>query len=141
MNTQYIINIVLISIIILIFILCKYILTNNKIDKMELNLKEYEIRISSEISDDTFELLDNFISREFSDYIVLNVAYRNLDYINDDLQDKIRREVAYNVTERMSSTLLSKLSVIYNTSIIEKIIAEKVYITTMSYVLEKNSIK
>ena len=45
------------------------------------------------------------------------------------------------VTERMSNAMFDKLSIIYDMSVIEKIIGEKVYLMTLNYALQNNAVQ
>ena len=62
----------------------------------------------------------------------------NLGYIDSDKEDDIRRGLAEMVTSRISNNALEKLSQFYNIANIADIIADKIYITGMSYVVDHN---
>jgi len=112
------------------------------IKKRELDLKEYELNISSNIEDDTFALLDKVIQECFTEYTVLNIEYRNdIDYVDADLEKIITQDVAHKVVDRISPTLISKISLVYNIDNFDKLLSERVYLFTMQFSIQKNSVK
>lgn len=111
-------------------------------NKKESNrISEYTTNINSEVSESIPELIEGLIIDCFQDYIVLNVEYQQINYIDDTLESKITKEVGALVAQRISPALLSKISTYYSLKEIGSIISDKVYLTVLNYVLEKNSIK
>lgn len=126
---------------ILFLSLSYYMINTIKIKNKELNLREYDLNINSDINDDIFILLDKIIQECFSEYTILNLEYRNIEYINEELEQLITQEVAHRVIDRISPTLISKISLIYNISNFDQLLSERVYLATMAYSLQKNELK
>lgn len=110
-------------------------------NKRRLILDEYEININTNISEDKFRLLDLIITECFSEYTVLNINYKNIEYINSDLEHEIVREVSAKIIERLSPVMLTQLGLVYNTESMAKIISERVYLHTIGFVMEHNVVK
>ena len=62
-----------------------------------------------------------------------------MNYITDSSQKEITKDVLSSVLETISPLFKKHLSIIYNTDVIDQIIADKVIMTVMSYVIETNS--
>lgn len=121
--------------------LCIAFIMYYKIKQRVLRLKEYEININANIDSTIQDLLEAFVAECFNDYIVLNVAYRQIEFINDEMEDKIRKGVADLVADRMSSAMLDKLSLYYNVQSIGEVISNKIYLQVLDYTLNNNAIK
>jgi hypothetical protein len=111
------------------------------IKNKELSLREYEVNINSNITDESFKLLDVIIQDCFAEYTVLNIEYKEIDYINADLEKTITQDVAHKVIERVSPSLMAKLSLVYNTKNFTQLLSERVYLHTLDYSIKKNSVK
>lgn len=129
-----------ILIIILSYIFSLTLLNFRKIkeSKKMVMLREYEINMNCSVSMDIVEQLDQMIMNCFNEYMILNIEFRELDYINKEIEDIIVREVAHMVIDRMSPMYLNKISLIYNKASLSDMISKKVYLYTMNYVLNKN---
>lgn len=103
-------------------------------------LLEYQINISTELTDSMPELIDRIVQETFKEYSLLNLEYKQ-DYINEEQEGNILKEVSTLVSNRISPALLSKFSLYYNLDHISDIIGNKIYLTVMGYVMDKNSIK
>ena len=111
-------------------------------NKKEINkLTEYSINISASIDETIPQLIEAIVSECFNEYIVMNIEYQQIQYINAELETKILKEVGALVAKRMSPAMLSKLSLYYNLKHISEIISDKLYIIVLNYVLEHNSTK
>lgn len=107
----------------------------------ELLLKEYEINISSDTSDEIIEILEKIIQECFMEYTILNIEYKEVSYIDAELEKEIVKAVSYKVAERLSDALLSKIALVYNINNISKLISERTYLHVINYSIEKNGIK
>lgn len=115
------------------------LLTNStKLISKWLSIKEYQV--NTNIQNIDFELLDKIIATSFDEYVLLN-GYAYADYIDNETENKINREITEIVKSRISPAILDKLSVIYNLDTISEIIARKIYIYTTAFVVEKNKPK
>lgn len=108
--------------------------------KKEINdLTRFSINISANIDDTIPKLLDLIIGEAFADYQALNTAYKESYYITDDDEKKLRDGLASAVSERLAGPTMDKLSLYYNAPELAKIIADKIYIVVLSYVVNHNT--
>lgn len=106
-----------------------------------IRLSQYSINSQAVIDDAIPQLLNDIIDECFTDYKILVLAPRQESYITPEREDEIRKDLIGKIVERLSPMSLDKLSLRYNISNIDRIIADKVYIAVTSYVVETNSIK
>lgn len=117
-------------------IMCTFsILHRRKIEKMTM----YQLHTGSVIDMSIPELLSIVINESFDDYKIKELLPLNEDYINSEREAEIRRGLTSLVTSRISEAILDKLSLFYNIENIAEILADKIYITVMNYVLEHNT--
>lgn len=117
-------------------IMCTFsILHRRKIEKMTM----YQLHTGSLIDMSIPELLSIVINESFDDYKIKELLPLNEDYINSEREAEIRRGLTSLVTSRISEAVLDKLSLFYNIENIAEILADKIYITVMNYVLEHNT--
>lgn len=140
-SNPYLINLLLILIYLLLLAIILYIFKKVQNLKKQLNLKEYEINVSTTIDDNTFGLLDKLISDCFLEYVVLNVEYKEVQYIDSELEKEITKAVSYMVIERLSPTLITKISLVYNVNNITDLVSKRVYLQVVNYSIEKNMTK
>lgn len=116
------------------------IIGNLLIEIKKIKINEFSSNINSKIDEKTFELLDKIIEESFSEYIILNVEYKDIEYVDNKLEKEITTNVSHLVAERLSKTLINKISLVYNVDNLPKLIAEKVYLHTLNYTINKNSL-
>jgi hypothetical protein len=121
-------QIVLISGVVLYILVCLNRAINIYNDKIK-----YEY-----FSKDVVDMLDKLIQDTLTEYILLNRAYEKTIYINSDEENKIRSEVSDMVVTRLSPTLKNKLALYYNEYSISYILANKIYMAVLAYVLQNN---
>ena len=114
------------------------VILNHKHFQSSERLTRYQINVSSQIDGSIPQILDLIINDCFDDYKVKFLVPLNLGHINSEEEDNIRRGLAEMVTARISNNTLEKLSVFYNIANIADIIADKIYINVMAYVVEHN---
>lgn len=112
-----------------------------KNNKEKNRLREYDININADMKDSISDLLESLVSECFNEYILLNVEYKDITYVNAELEAQIMKGVGEMVAKYISPVMLTKMSVYYNLRYISEIISDKVYIVTLNYVLEKNAMK
>ena len=100
---------------------------------------EHRLHISAQIDKTIPELLEYIIQESFRDYEATTLVPLNEDYINEEREKEIRAELVNIVGERISPITLEKIAIFYNEDNIAKVIADKIYITVMTYVVEHNS--
>lgn len=130
-----VISVVLLAIIgMLIFV----IISNWKHRKNMERLTMYQINVTSTIDSSIPEILSMVIRECFEDYQIKSLLPLEEGFINSTREAEIRRGLVEIVTSRLSSATLDKLSLYYNIKNIADIIADKVYITVLNYVIKHN---
>ena len=112
---------------------------NYKYRKIMIQQSEHRLHISAQIDKTIPELLEYIIQESFRDYEATTLVPLNEDYINEEREKEIRAELVNIVGERISPIALEKIAIFYNEGNIAKVIADKIYITVMNYVVEHNS--
>lgn len=126
-------------VVLMIFGVCVLaVILNHKHFQSSERLTRYQINVSSQIDGSIPQILDLIINDCFDDYKVKFLVPLNLGHINSEEEDNIRRGLAEMVTARISNNTLEKLSIFYNIANIADIIADKIYINVMAYVVEHN---
>lgn len=106
----------------------------NKLEELSL----YQIHIQATIDESIPEVLDLVIRESFNDYQLKSLYPLNEGYINSDREAEIRGELIALVSSRISNAALDKISLFYNIANIADVIADKIYIAVMNYVIEHN---
>ena len=104
-------------------------------------LTKYQINISADIDKRIPDILLLMIQECFEDYKIKILVPLDEGHINSEREDAIRRDLTTIVATRMSPAMMDKLSLYYNINNIDKVLADKIYITTMNYVVEHNTLK
>lgn len=120
-----------IYIIIFTIIICGMCLINKF-----LNIYKLKLYYSEKIPNTTEEL-DNIISECLMEYFFLN-SYEGTKYINSEEETVIKREISNMVSSRLSETLIYKLSIKYREDSIYTIIASRINMLVMAYVIQNN---
>lgn len=115
-----------------------YFINQMKSNKRSLWLDKYEIDMNVQIDYGLGALLDRLILDAFDEYLILNVEYKDIGYVDGKLEDIITREVSRMVIESISPVIMTKLSTLYNMDKFADIVSKKVYLKTMDYSLAKN---
>lgn len=125
--------------LILAFALAVFAIWTNYLYRKKLEeLTEYQINVSANIDSSIPEILDLIIQESFTDYQIKFLAHRELGYINEEEEIKIREGLINVISLRISDASLDKLSLFYNKKNIADILADKIYIAVMNYVIEHN---
>ena len=128
-------GILLVAIIILGFL---FYFTYKRTKYEFIRLTKYDINSRSTVDASIPNILDLIIDDCFTDYQIMILIPKNELYITDEREKEIRSDLIYKVTERLSAEAIEKLSQLYNVRNIDKIIADKIYITVMNYVVNHN---
>ena len=104
-------------------------------------LTRYQINITADIDRRIPDILSLMIQECFDDYKIKILVPLDEGFINSEREDAIRRDLTSIVAARMSPSMLDKLSLYYNIVNIDKVLADKIYITTMNYVVNHNKLK
>lgn len=106
---------------------CK-ILYDRDIEMYKLKFSELEILSHLE-----------FIIDECIDYYVaMKLTPKQLYYINSAMETEMTKELSEIIPERISPTLYSQLSLIYDANQIGSVIGEKIYTKVLEYVIAFN---
>ncbi len=110
-----------------------------------LELQRYEINVSTfPFGESMSNALENFIAECFDDYRVKYLVPSqdgNPEYVTDEKEAEIRRELVNLVTERLSPTFLERLALYYRAEHIGSIIADKIYLIVMNYAIDSRRIR
>lgn len=104
----------------------------------ELKLKEYDIDIHLNVTDDIEKRLDTIIQSCFQEYSLANLIYKTDWYIKEDEEIQISKDVCEMVSNRISPVMLKHLSLYYNEDAVYDIIAKRVYYMVTNFVIEHN---
>lgn len=88
--------------------------------------------------DDIINHLDYIIKEALDEYIILNIKPKEIYYINTKLENSIIEYLSIEIPRRLSKTLITHLSFIYNNEYIGEFIGKHIYIIVLDYVLEYN---
>lgn len=119
---------------VLIFVVISNWRHRKNIERMTM----YQINVTSTIDSSIPEILSMVIRECFEDYQIKTLLPLEEGYINSEREAEIRKGLVEVVTSRLSSATLDKLSLYYNIKNIADIIADKVYITVLNYVVNHN---
>lgn len=114
--------------------------SNRKHQSQLLELGRYSTNVQAVIDKNVPLLLNDIIDDCFRDYEIMVLAPKNELYITDEREKEIRNDLVEIVVKRLSPMALDKISLFYNVHNIDEIIAEKVYITVMNYVVSHNAV-
>lgn len=118
-------------IVIFAIIICTLCLINKF-----LNIYKLKIYYSEKLPNVTEEL-DNIISECIVEYFILN-SYEGTKYINSEEETVIKKEISNMVSSRLSEDLINKLSIKYREDSVYTIIAAKINMIVMGYVVQNN---
>lgn len=130
-------SVFLIGLLVMFFLFWK---SNRKHQKELMELGRYSTNVQALIDKNIPTLLHDIIDDCFRDYNIMVLIPRNELYITDEREREIRNDLVQKVVNRISPMALDKLSLFYNVHKIDEIIADKVYITVMNYVVEHNAV-
>lgn len=107
----------------------------NSKNLMQRDIEMYKIKYS-EI--DILNHLDFIITECLEYYVTMNLTPKQLYYINNHMETEIVTKLGEIVPSRISPTLYSQLSLVYDSNQIASVIGEKIYIKVLEYVIEFN---
>ena len=104
----------------------------------ELELKEYDIDMHLQVTDDIEVRLDKIIESCFQEYSIMNLIYKTEWYIKEEEEVQISKDICNLVSLRISPVMMKQLSLYYNEEAIMDIIAKRVYFKVTNFVIEHN---
>lgn len=116
-----------------------FLLIYDKHQREKEKLERYKIDIGATIDKSIPEILDLIISECFTDYQIKFLLPLQENFITEDREKEIRTALVAIVSDRISKTAMTKISVFYNIENISNIMADKIYICVMDYVVKHNS--
>lgn len=81
---------------------------------------------------------DDIIQDCLNEYIIFNRAYEKVTTITTQEENRISKEIASMVIDRLSSTIKKQLLLYYNEYSFDEILAHKVYMAVLAYTLDNN---
>ncbi len=109
---KIIIYIISFTIIFILLLLWSKIKLNRQLireSKAKIKLEEYKINMNLNIEENIVEQFNTLIANTFTEYITLNIEFRELEIITTDIENTISKDVAKNVVEKMSPVFIVKL--------------------------------
>lgn len=125
-----------IVVIILVYRLVK--ISINEVVRRTSIKSDVTIRDTVYKEDDIIGHLDYIISEALDEYVLLNIKPKNVYYINTKLENKMIDYLSEEVPKRISKTLLTHLSFIYNSDYVGEFIGKHIYMVVLNYVLSYN---
>lgn len=110
---------------------------NINLKHRELNIKELD-KVTKESFDSTMNVVEEIINDIFTRYTIMNTELKDDLYMNEDMIHDMMFNVLKETYLCMSPQLMSRLVTIYNSDYVDDIIAKKVQMITMSYVIQVN---
>lgn len=107
----------------------------NSKNLMMRDIEMYKIKYSEQ---DILFHLDFIISECLEYYVTMYITPKNLYYINNNTETEIVNKLSEMVPSRISPTLYSQLSLIYDSNQIASVVGEKIYLKVLEYVIEFN---
>lgn len=132
----FVIMLLFVAIVVLLFCFHN---TYRETKRSMIALQKYEINCNTQIDGSIPHILDLIIDDCFNDYQVIVLIPKNEMYITDEREKEIRSDLIHKVTERLSPEAMEKLSILYNIKNMDKVIADKIYITVMNYCIQHNA--
>ena len=102
---------------------------------VQRDIQIYSIKYSEE---EILKHLDFIITECFDQYIAMNITPKEIYYITSKMETEMLDKLATIVSERISPTLYTQLSLIYDSSQLSSVIGEKIYAVVLAYVLPFN---
>lgn len=87
------------------------------------------------------DALDKIIQQSFDEFILMNAGFRKEHYINQTEEREIVDRMIDKVSDRISETVYTKLELYYNSTAVPDIVANKIYMAVIAYVIENNKTK
>lgn len=122
--------------IIIFYTSIKLIITciNNKI-LTERDIKIYNIKYNEE---EILGHLDYIINESLENYIAINLVPKNIYYITNQMENDITNKLIDTISDKISPTLYSKLTLIYDPGVVGTIIGQRIYTAVLEYVISFN---
>ena len=117
-----------------------YKLISRSLDiKLQKNKIESDKLIKdTDIDNKVLDQLDSIINDILEEYVVFEIKTKDITYISNIIEDKIRAYITEEITKRISVLLMKKLEYIYNSDYIGELIGKRIYMSVTDYSLRFN---
>lgn len=141
-------SIIISSIIIIVPIIILLSIAKYNQFKTEQIMNEHQFRIldaSMQVNlEEVISLFDGFIDIVMQEHMQLNFDYKDISYINTELEEELLRNISNKVMDRISPFIVTKLSLIYRIESdddLAELITTRTYLKLLKYITQLNSIK
>lgn len=107
----------------------------NSRNLMQRDIEMYKIKFSEQ---DILHHLDFIIEECLDYYIAMYITPKQIYYISNAVETEIVTKLGETVQSRISPTLYSQLSLIYDSSQVGTVVGEKIYTKVLEYVIQFN---
>ena len=113
----------------------KFAMILNSKNLMMRDIAMYKMKFSEQ---EILTHLDYIIDEYLTYYITMYITPKNIYYITNPIETEIVKKLSETVPARISPTLYSQLSLIYDSNQIANVIGEKIYTKVLEFVLQFN---
>ena len=129
---------ILILYLITLFVIYKLASRFIDVELQKNKIKSDELIKDTKIDNTALDVLDSLINDVLEEYAVFEIKTKNIDYINNKLEDKIRDYLTEEIPKRISILLMKKLEYMYNSEYIGELIGKRIYMIVTDYTLRFN---
>ena len=129
---------ILILYLITLFVIYKLASRFIDVELQKNKIKSDELIKDTKIDNTALDVLDSLINDVLEEYTVFEIKTKNIDYINNKLEDKIRDYLTEEIPKRISILLMKKLEYMYNSEYIGELIGKRIYMIVTDYTLRFN---
>ena len=121
-----------------LFIIYKLISRSLDIKLQKNKIESDKLIKDTDIDNKVLDQLDSIINDILEEYVVFEIKTKDITYINNSIEDKIRAYITEEITKRISVLLMKKLEYIYNSDYIGELIGKRIYMSVTDYSLRFN---
>ena len=129
---------ILILYLITLFVIYKLASRFIDVELQKNKIKSDELIKDTKIDNTALDVLDSLINDVLEEYAVFEIKTKNIDYINNKFEDKIRDYLTEEIPKRISILLMKKLEYMYNSEYIGELIGKRIYMIVTDYTLRFN---
>jgi len=132
---------IIIVTVIILSLLARRIQVKNKCDVIMTNAEVVALDRQFVNNMDVIPMLDIFVEDCMINVISKNIDYAKLQSVSRDNQIEILNLVSNTVSERISPSLINRLSTVYNKNCMTDVLAERCYLKVLEWAREINGQK
>lgn len=136
-----VVKILILAVLFYVLIECLNLREQKKMNGHQVSILNSSIDIDIENIIGTFEMFVEIVMKQYLD---LNITFKDINYINTELEEELFRDISTEVMSQMSPYLISKLSLVYkihNEDDLATVVTRTVYLKLLDYIGNINSIK